>query len=155
MPVSFFAVFFMIYSISCSQRSFSIKIPFLYLLSLYRPGRNRCDISEEKSTNLVQDMNLRLISQNQDSLQANIGHSDLTNSNVVPENIPNRFVKNRPRPDGSSSSMIQTSHSSLDAREKKRKSFSEANHPLVEKNVVNKPIIAQVNAKDVNGGECV
>lgn len=111
-------------------------------LLLCRPGRNHCDVSEEETTKAVQEMNFRLISQNQNSLQnngfrGNIGNLDHTNSNVNSESMVNKLKKIKSGPEGCSSSLIETSYPSLDAQQhsrQKRKGLVETNQPLLEKN---------------------
>ncbi|KVH91484.1 uncharacterized protein LOC112528978 [Cynara cardunculus var. scolymus] len=155
---------------------------WLCSMSTWLPGRNHCDISEDETTKAVQEMNLHLISQKRDSLQyngsgvisgvvpVNVGNSGQTNLNINADTNPDSWKKNKFRPEDSNSSLRQTSHSSMDAQQhkQKRKSSSEANQSLLEKNVVNKPIdlhprklsnfavgrhAAKVNGKDVTGGD--
>nr|GEW53911.1 cullin, conserved site-containing protein [Tanacetum cinerariifolium] len=73
-----------------------------------------------------------------------------TNSNANSDTMPNGWKKNKSRPEGSNSSQVETSHSSMDSRQK-RKRLSEANQQLLEKNVVNKPIDVGRNDATVNG----
>ncbi|XP_076928959.1 cysteine-tryptophan domain-containing zinc finger protein 7-like [Bidens hawaiensis] len=96
---------------------------WLCSMSTWLPGRNHCDISEDETTRAVQEMNLQLISQNQNCLQYNAsrgdtGYSDHTNSNVNSETMTNKIKKIKSKPEGSSSILIET------------------NQPLVEKNDV-------------------
>ncbi|KAI3703682.1 hypothetical protein L1987_73875 [Smallanthus sonchifolius] len=115
---------------------------WLCSMSTWLPGRNHCDISEDETTKAVQEMNLQLISQNQNSLhcngsRGNIGNSDHTNSNVNSETMANKFIKIKSRPEDCSSSLIETSHSSMDAQQqsrRKRKSLIETNQSLLENN---------------------
>ncbi|KAI3690578.1 hypothetical protein L2E82_48693 [Cichorium intybus] len=131
---------------------------WLCSMSTWLPGRNNCDISEDETTRAVQEMNLQLMSQNQNILQYNNGsgpisgipsdsirHSDITNLNVDSDSMQNRLKKSNSRPES-------TSHLS-----QKRKSLSETNQPIVEKNMVNKSNdihvgrhAAKVNGNDVN-----
>lgn len=155
---------------------------WLCSMSTWLPGRNHCDISEDETTKAVQEMNLHLISQKRDILQyngsgvisgvvpVNVGNSGQTNLNINVDTMPNGLKKNKSRPEDSTSSLRQTSHSSMDAQQhkQKRKSSSEANPSLLEKNVVNKSIdlhpsklsnfalgghAAKVHGKDVTGGD--
>ncbi|XP_076943545.1 cysteine-tryptophan domain-containing zinc finger protein 3-like isoform X2 [Bidens hawaiensis] len=96
---------------------------WLCSMSTWLPGRNHCDISEDETTRAVQEMNLQLISQNQNCLQYNvirgdIGNSDHTNSDVNSETMTTKIKKIKSKPEGSSSILIET------------------NQPLVEKNDV-------------------
>ncbi|KAK9065571.1 hypothetical protein SSX86_014972 [Deinandra increscens subsp. villosa] len=117
---------------------------WLCSMSTWLPGRNHCDISEDETTRAVQEMNLRLISQNQNCLQhdgsrGNIGNSDYTNSNVNSEAVANKFDRIKFRLEGSNSSLKETSHLSVDAQQhgrQKRKSSIETNQPLPEENGV-------------------
>lgn len=131
---------------------------WLCSMSTWLPGRNNCDISEDETTRAVQEMNLQLMSQNQNILQYNNGsgpisgipsdsirHSDITNLNVDSDSMQNRLKKSNSRPES-------TSHLS-----QKRKTLSETNQPIVEKNMVNKSNnihvgrhAAKVNGNDVN-----
>ncbi|XP_023739192.1 cysteine-tryptophan domain-containing zinc finger protein 3 [Lactuca sativa] len=129
---------------------------WLCSMSTWLPGRNSCDISEDETTRAVQEMNIHLMSQNQNQnllqyngsgaisglASENIRYSDHINSNVNSEAMP--LKKNNSRPEG-------ISHLS-----QKRKTLSEANQ---EKNMVNKSNnfaigrhAAKVNEKDVNEG---
>nr|GEZ14363.1 cullin, conserved site-containing protein [Tanacetum cinerariifolium] len=89
--------------------------------STWLPGKNYCD--------------------------ANTYHA---NSNANSETLPNGWKKNKSRLDGCNSSQVETSHSSMDDRQK-RKRLSKANQQLLEKNIVNKPIDVGRNAATVNG----
>ncbi|KAI3505752.1 hypothetical protein L1887_27968 [Cichorium endivia] len=131
---------------------------WLCSMSTWLPGRNNCDISEDETTRAVQEMNLQLMSQNQNILQYNNGsgpisgipsdsirHSDITNLNVDSDSMQNRLKKSNSRPE-------VISHLS-----QKRKSLSETNQ---EKNMVNKSNnihvgrnVAKVNGNDVNEGD--
>ncbi|MFS7928595.1 putative transcription factor & chromatin remodeling CW-Zn family [Helianthus anomalus] len=115
---------------------------WLCSMSTWLPGRNHCDISEDETTRAVQEMNLQLIFQNQNNLQdnrsrGNIGYSDHTNSNVNFDPMANKFEKIKSRPAGSGSSLIDTSHSSMDVQQhsrQKRKGLTETSQTLLEKN---------------------
>lgn len=109
------------------------------------PGKNYCDVSDEETTQAVREMNVKISSQNHV-----IGDTYHANSNANSETMPNGWKKNKSRPEGSNSSLVETSHSSMDSRQK-RKRLSEANQQLLEKNVVNKPIDVGRNAATVNG----
>ncbi|GJR17585.1 cullin, conserved site-containing protein [Tanacetum coccineum] len=63
---------------------------------------------------------------------------------------PDGWKKNKSRHEGGNFSQVETSHSSMDSRQK-RKRLSEANQQLLEKNIVNKPIDVGRNAATVNG----
>ncbi|KAK9077719.1 hypothetical protein SSX86_006056 [Deinandra increscens subsp. villosa] len=115
---------------------------WLCSMSTWLPGRNHCDIGEDETTRAVQEMNIQLISQNQDSLQCNvtggnIGNYDHKNSNVHSETLADKFekIKSRP-PEGANSSLMETSHPSMDVQQhsrQKRKGLSETNQPLLER----------------------
>ncbi|KAI7744860.1 hypothetical protein M8C21_017457 [Ambrosia artemisiifolia] len=117
---------------------------WLCSMSTWLPGRNRCDISEDETTRAVQEMNHQLIFQNQNSLQfdgsrGNIGNPDHANFNVNSETMANKFEKLKSGPEGSSSSLIETSHSSMDVQQharRKRKRLIENNQPMLERNGV-------------------
>ncbi|KAI3756062.1 hypothetical protein L1987_55875 [Smallanthus sonchifolius] len=112
---------------------------WLCSMSTWLPGRNNCDIGEDETTKAVQEMNLQLISQNQDSLQCNgnTGNYDHKNINVHSETMANKFGKIKSRPlDGTSSSLIETSKASMDVQQHNRqkgKRLNETNQLLLEK----------------------
>nr|XP_043630346.1 cysteine-tryptophan domain-containing zinc finger protein 3-like [Erigeron canadensis] len=119
-------------------------------MSTWLPGKNYCDIIQDETTRAVQEMNLHILSQNQNSLQVNKVHADHMNSNVNSEIMPSRLKKNNLRPEVSNPSLIETSHSSMEFRHK-RKSSSHANQPLWEKD--KKPVDAGRHVAKVNGGD--
>ncbi|KAK1417898.1 hypothetical protein QVD17_27033 [Tagetes erecta] len=115
---------------------------WLCSMSTWLPGRNHCDVSEDETTKAVQEMNFRLIFQNQNNVQindcrGNIGNLDHTNSNVNSETMANKLKRIKTRPEGGSSSLIETSYPSMDAQQhsrQKRKGLFETNQPLLDKN---------------------
>nr|GEY72287.1 cullin, conserved site-containing protein [Tanacetum cinerariifolium] len=109
------------------------------------PGKNYCDVSQDETTQAVHEMKFKISSQNHV-----IGDTYHTNSNANSNTMPNGSKKNKSRPEGSNSSQVETLHSSMDSRQK-RKRLSEANMQLLEKNVVNKPIDVGRNDATVNG----
>ncbi|GJT44067.1 cullin, conserved site-containing protein [Tanacetum coccineum] len=113
--------------------------------STWLPGKNYCDVSEDETTQAVREMNFKISSQNHV-----IGDTYHANSNANSETLPDGWKKNKSRHEGSNSSQVETSHSSMDSRQK-RKRLSEANQQLLEKNIVNKPIDVGRNAATVNG----
>nr|GEY70445.1 cullin, conserved site-containing protein [Tanacetum cinerariifolium] len=112
--------------------------------SLCRPGKNYCDVSEDETTQAVREMNFKISSQN--PVTGDTYHANL-NANY--KTLPNGWKKNKSRLNGSESSQVETLHSSMDGRQK-RKRLSEANHQLLAKNIVNKPIDVGRNAATVN-----
>ncbi|KAJ0802142.1 putative transcription factor & chromatin remodeling CW-Zn family [Helianthus annuus] len=94
---------------------------WLCSMSTWLPGRNRCDIGEDETTRGVQELNLQFISQSQGILQCNdsmvnIRNSERKNSNIHSETMANKFEKSKSRPpEGTSTSLIEASHSSMDA----------------------------------------
>ncbi|GJR62485.1 cullin, conserved site-containing protein [Tanacetum coccineum] len=113
--------------------------------STWLPGKNYCDVSEDETTQAVREMNFKISSQNHV-----IGDTYHANSNANSETPPDGWKKNKSRHEGSNSSQVEISHSSMDSRQK-RKRLSEANQQLLEKNIVNKPIDVGRNAATVNG----
>ncbi|XP_071727338.1 cysteine-tryptophan domain-containing zinc finger protein 7-like [Rutidosis leptorrhynchoides] len=100
------------------------------------PGMNVCDISQDETAKAVYEMNLYLMLQNQNSVSVNNVHSERMNSNVNLEITPNNRLKtSKVRPEGSSSSLMETSHSSMEYRPK-RKCSSVSNEQLHEKKLV-------------------
>ncbi|GJZ59621.1 cullin, conserved site-containing protein [Tanacetum coccineum] len=112
--------------------------------STWLPGKNYCDVSQDETTQAVREMNFKISSQNHV-----IGDTYHTNSNANSSTMPNGWKKNKSRPEGSNSNQVETSHSSMDSRQK-RKRLSEANQQLLEKNVVNKAIDVGRNDATVN-----
>ncbi|KAL8195772.1 hypothetical protein R6Q57_025525 [Mikania cordata] len=113
---------------------------WLCSMSSWLPGSNHCDISEDETTRMVQEMNLQLISQNQDSFQCNgswgsIGNSDHKNSYAHTETLANKFEKIKSRPaEGTNSSLIETSSMDVQLHNRqKRKSLSKLSQLLLEK----------------------
>ncbi|GJR07861.1 cullin, conserved site-containing protein [Tanacetum coccineum] len=113
--------------------------------STWLPGKNYCDVSEDETTQAVREMNFKISSQNHV-----IGDTYHANSNANSETPPDGWKKNKSRHEGSNSSQVETSHSSMDSRQK-RKRLSEANQQLLEKNIANKPIYVGRNTATVNG----
>ncbi|GJW32320.1 cullin, conserved site-containing protein [Tanacetum coccineum] len=113
--------------------------------STWLPGKNYCDVSEDETTQAVREMNFKISSQNHV-----IGDTYHANSNANSETLPDGCKKNKSRHEGSNSSQVETSHSSMDSRQK-RKRLSEANQQLLEKNIANKPIYVGRNTATVNG----
>ncbi|GJX41943.1 cullin, conserved site-containing protein [Tanacetum coccineum] len=84
--------------------------------STWLPGKNYCDVSEDETTQAVREMNFKISSQNHV-----IGDTYHANSNANSETLPDGWKKNKSRPEGSNSSQVETSHSSMDSRQKRKR----------------------------------
>nr|GEX64513.1 cullin, conserved site-containing protein [Tanacetum cinerariifolium] len=80
------------------------------------PRKNYCDVSEDETTQAVRKMNFKISSQNHVT-----GDTYHANSNANSKTLPNGWKKNKSRLTCSNSSQVETSHSSMDGREKRKR----------------------------------
>nr|GEW21656.1 hypothetical protein [Tanacetum cinerariifolium] len=85
--------------------------------STWLHGKNYCDVSQDETTQGVHEMNFKISSQNHV-----IGDTYHTNSNANFETMPNGWKTNKSRPKGSNSKQVETSHSLMDGRQKRKRS---------------------------------